>query len=137
SELRKEILSSDRVDLLVSFVKWQGIRILEKELREFTSRGGKLRVITTTYVGATDSKAVEFLASLENTEVKVSYNTRNERLHAKAYLFERNTGFHTGYIGSSNFSRSALTDGLEWNLKNNTKEVGHIIDKFRKTFEAY
>lgn len=137
SELRKEILSSDKIDLLVSFIKWKGIRILERELREFTERGGKLRVITTTYIGATDSKAVELLASLDNTEVKVSYNTGNERLHAKAYLFQRNTGFHTGYIGSSNFSRSALTDGLEWNLKVTTKEVGHIIDKFKKTFEAY
>lgn len=137
SELRKEILSSDRIDLLVSFIKWKGIRILEKELREFTNRGGKLRVITTTYVGATDAKAVELLSELENTEIKVSYNTGNERLHAKAYLFERNTGFHTGYIGSSNFSRSALTDGLEWNLKVTTKEVGHIINKFKKTFEAY
>jgi superfamily II DNA or RNA helicase len=38
---------------------------------------------------------------------------------------------------SSNFSRSALTDGLELNLKITTKEVGHIIDKFKKTFEAY
>lgn len=137
SELRKEILSSDKIDLLVSFIKWKGIRILEKELREFTERGGKLRVITTTYIGATDAKAVEFLASLENTQVKVSYNTNNERLHAKAYLFERNSGFHTGYIGSSNFSRSALTDGLEWNIKITTREVGHIIEKFRKTFETY
>ncbi len=137
SELRKEILSSDEIDLLVSFIKWKGIRILESELREFTDKGGKLRVITTTYIGATDAKAIEFLASLKNTEVKVSYNTGNERLHAKAYLFQRKTGFHTGYIGSSNFSRSALTDGLEWNLKVTTKEVGHIIDKFKKTFEAY
>jgi superfamily II DNA or RNA helicase len=137
SELKKEILSANRIDLLVSFIKFKGIIILEKELREFTNRGGKLRVITTTYMGASDFKAIQLLSKLENTEVKISYNTGNERLHAKAYLFFRNSGFHTGYIGSSNFSRSALTDGLEWNLKITTKEVGHIIDKFQKTFEAY
>lgn len=137
SELRKEISSSNNIDLLVSFIKWKGIRILEPELREFTRRGGRLRVITTTYMGATDFKAIELLSSLENTEVKVSYNSGNERLHAKAYLFQRNSGFHTGYIGSSNFSRSALTDGLEWNLKITTNEISHIIDKFKKTFETY
>ena len=137
SELKKEILSSNEIYLLVSFIKFKGIIILEKELREFTERGGKLKVITTTYIGATDYKAIQLLSKLPNTEVKISYNTSNERLHAKAYLFYRNTGFHTAYIGSSNFSRSALTDGLEWNLKVTTKEVSHIIDKFNKTFDSY
>ena len=137
SELKKEILSADRIDFLVSFIKFKGIIILEEALKEFTNRGGRLRVITTTYMGASDYKAIQLLSKLKNTEVKISYNTGNERLHAKAYLFYRNTGFHTGYIGSSNFSRSALTDGLEWNLKVTTKEVGHIIDKFQKTFDAY
>ena len=137
SELRKEILSSDRIDLLVSFIKWKGVIILKREFEEFVKRGGKLRIVTTTYMGATDYKALELLSGLGNTEIKVSYNTGNERLHAKAYLFFRNSGFHTGYIGSSNFSRSALTDGLEWNLKITTKEIGHIIDKFQKTFESY
>jgi superfamily II DNA or RNA helicase len=137
SELKKEILSADRIDLLVSFIKFKGIIILERELKEFTNRGGKLRVITTTYMGASDYKAIQLLSKFENTEVKISYNTGNERLHAKAYMFFRNTGFHTGYIGSSNFSRSALTDGLEWNVKITTKEVSHIIDKFQKTFDSY
>lgn len=137
SELKKEILSSNKIDLLVSFIKFKGIIILEKELKEFTKRGGELRVITTTYMGASDYKAIQLLSKLDNTQVKISYNSGNERLHAKAYLFKRNTGFHTGYIGSSNFSRSALTDGLEWNLKITTKEVSHIIDKFQKTFDTY
>ncbi len=137
TEIKREILSSDKIYWLVSFIKWTGIRIFKKELEFFTRSGRQLKIITTSYMGATDAKAVEFLASLPNTEIKLSYNTNRERLHAKSYLFIRNTGFHTGYIGSSNLSHSALTSGLEWNLKITSQEIPHIIEKSLSTFETY
>lgn len=137
SELKREILSADKIYWLVSFIKWAGIRIFRRELEEFTRSGRELKIITTSYMGATDAKAVEYLASLPNTKVKLSYNTERERLHAKSYLFLRDTGFHTGYIGSSNLSHSALTSGLEWNLKITSQEIPHIINKSLSTFETY
>lgn len=137
SELKREIVSSNKIYFLISFIKWSGIRILMPALRQFTNQGGQLKIITTTYMGATDPKAITELAKLANTEIKVSYNTKSERLHAKSYLFVRNTGFHTGYIGSSNLSRSALSNGLEWNLKLTTQEIPHVLDKALNTFETY
>lgn len=137
SEIRKEILSCDKIYFIVSFIKWSGIIIFRDELKKFTDSGKKLKIITTSYMGATDFKAIDFLSNLKNTEIKISYNTSNERLHAKSYLFFRNSGYHTGYIGSSNISKSALTSGLEWNLKVTTAEVSHLIKKFEKTFDTY
>ncbi len=138
SQLQKEIPSSDRIDVLCSFIKWSGIRILSSALEAFTARpGSQLRVITTSYMGATDLKAAEFLRVLPNTEVKVSYDSHRTRLHAKAYLFSRATGFGCAYVGSANISHAALTDGLEWNVKISQYEQPFQWDKVAATFDTY
>lgn len=137
SELKKEILSADEVCLLVSFIKMSGLNLLLPELKRMTEQGRRLRVITTTYTGASDFKAVRKLAMLSNTEVKISYKSDSDRLHAKAYLFLRNTGLNTAYIGSSNMSAPALTTGLEWNVKVTQMELPDMVDTVRNTFETY
>jgi superfamily II DNA or RNA helicase/HKD family nuclease len=138
SQLRKELASADRVDILCSFIKWSGIRILKDDLRAFAERSGaRLRVLTTSYLGATDLKAIDELQSLPNTEIRVSYDTHRTRLHAKAYLFHRDSGFGTAYVGSANLSHPALTEGLEWTVKVSRYESSHLWDRVAATFETY
>lgn len=137
AELRAELATADRIDLLCAFVKWTGLRILEKPLKEAAARGVPIRVITTTYIGATERRALDRLVREFNAEVKINYELRSTRLHAKAWLFRRHSGFDTAYVGSSNLSKAALLDGLEWNVRLSGIATPDVLRKFEATFDAY
>ena len=136
SEIRRELASADRVDLLCAFITWPGFRVLADPLADLVARGGRFRVITTTYMGATERRALDELAAL-GADIKVSYDTQTTRLHAKAWLFHRETGFTTGYVGSSNLSRSAMLHGLEWNVRLSAHRSPELLAKFAATFASY
>ena len=138
AEIERDIESADRISLIVSFLKLSGLNLIYDKLKAFCDHPQhRLRVITTTYCGVTEAKAVERLARLPHTEIRISYNTSIERLHAKSYIFERHSGFNTAYIGSSNLSKSAQTDGLEWNIRVTNVENPHIIKTALATFDLY
>lgn len=136
-ELRREIESASSVDLICAFIKWRGLRLLESELRALKDRGTRLRVITTTYMGATERQAIDELVRRYGAEVRINYETNATRLHAKAWLFRRVTGFDTAYVGSSNLSQPALLDGLEWNVRLSGIGTPRLLQKFQITFDSY
>jgi len=137
AELRAELSSADRVDLLCAFIKWEGLRLLSESLVALKDYGIPIRVITTTYMGATQRHAIDELVRRFGAEVRISYETNATRLHAKAWMFHRNSGFDTAYVGSSNLSRPALLDGLEWNVRLSGVATPGLLQKFSMTFDSY
>lgn len=135
-ELKREIESADEIDILVAFIRWSGLRVVQGALQDFIARGGSLRVITTAYMRATQRQALDRLVEM-GAKIKVSYDTRRTRLHAKAWLIRRNTGFSTAFVGSSNLSAAAQVEGLEWNIRLSRVDAGRIIDKIEAAFNSY
>jgi superfamily II DNA or RNA helicase len=140
SEINLDIMSADEIYWIVAFIRFSGVRIFNDALRKFLEKpNAKLHIITTSYMGASEPKAVEWLKNLnpDKVEIKVNYDCSLDRLHAKSYIFVRNSGLSTAYIGSSNISRSALTQGLEWNIRVTNQENPQIIKTAIATFETY
>lgn len=136
-ELRAEMATADGVDILVSFIKWSGLRLLMPAFERLADRNIPVRLISTSYMGASDPTALEWLTRQPNVTVRVSYDTGGTRLHAKAYHFRRQSGYSAAYIGSANMSHTAMTQGLEWTVKVTAQDMGHILERFEAEFAAY
>jgi superfamily II DNA or RNA helicase len=132
--LCSELPSADRVDLVCSFIRFSGLPKLLPVLRPLAERG-RVRVLTTTYTGVTEPRALERLAA-DGAAIRVDYGGTTTRLHAKAWLLQRDSGLSTAFVGSSNISRSALVDGREWNVRLSRRENPDLLDKLAAAFEA-
>ena len=135
-QIRSELPSATDVDFLVSFVRWTGVRTLIDELAHVMDRGGRVRVITTTYMSATEPKALEELANA-GALVRVDYEADRTKLHAKAWIIHRLGGLTTAFLGSSNISYAALHQGMEWNVRLSEVANASLVQRMRATFETY
>lgn len=135
-QLRSEIESADRIDLVMAFIRRSGIAPLLDALEAHCRRGRPLRVLTTIYTGSTEQTALDQLVNL-GAEVKVSYDVTTTRLHAKAWMFHRRSGFSTAYVGSSNLTHAAQATGVEWNVRASAARNPDVIAKFGAVFDSY
>ncbi len=135
-QLDAEIESADEIDVLMAFIRRSGINPLMASLRRHCERGKPLRILTTIYTGSTEQTALQQLTDL-GAQVRISYDVSTTRLHAKAWIFHRRSGFSTAYVGSSNLTHSAQVTGLEWNVRASAARNSDILDKFEAVFESY
>ncbi|WP_227001384.1 DEAD/DEAH box helicase family protein [Pulveribacter suum] len=141
-ELRRELSACDQVDILVSFITHSGVRKLLDVLQAATAVDAngaprtRVRIITTTYTGATEIRALDALAALPGCSIRVSLDGRRTRLHAKAWLFQRRSGFGSAYVGSANLSGAALMGGLEWTVKFTERGQADLFEHAKAHFET-
>lgn len=135
-QLDAEIESADEIDVLMAFIRRSGINPLMASLRRHCENDKKLRILTTIYTGSTEQAALQQLTDL-GAEVRISYDVSTTRLHAKAWIFHRRSGFSTAYVGSSNLTHSAQVTGLEWNVRVSAARNPDILSKFAAVFESY
>ncbi len=134
--LKQELRCCNDVDLLCAFVGYTGFEPLRHEFQALVERGGRVRVITSTYLGSTSARALDELVKL-GAQVRVNYQGHATKLHAKAWLFRRPAQLDTAFIGSSNLSEAALFSGLEWNVRLARADAPSVFMRIQQTFDSY
>ncbi|MCF0149511.1 MAG: DEAD/DEAH box helicase family protein, partial [Clostridium sp.] len=135
NHLKSSFKEAYSIDIIVSFLMESGVKLILNDLKEAIDRGVMVRILTGNYLGITQPWALRLIKSELKDKVDLRfYNVKNKSFHPKAYMFHSKNNSEI-YVGSSNISRGALTDSIEWNyrlLKSTNKED---YEKFYNTFE--
>jgi superfamily II DNA or RNA helicase len=129
--MRGHLAGATEFSLSVSFLRSSGLQLVASDLRAFAARGGRARVLTSTYLGHTQPGALRVLSRIEGVEAKLHFpSTGREGFHPKFMIFE-GTEEASCWVGSSNLSKGGLTSNIEANLKHDDPEVvAHVLSAF-------
>ena len=108
---------AEQIDLAVSFLMLSGTRLILPHLHDMLERGGRLRLLTGDYLDVTEPEALRLLLDLEGARTLHAFQAQAIPFHPKAWMFSFKGGTGAVLVGSSNLSKSALTQGVEWNLR--------------------
>lgn len=127
----------NEVNIIVSFIRDSGLKMIEGMMVECIKNEFSVRVLTSTYLDITQPIALyKLLYMLPEGSVHL-YNGKSPSFHPKAYFFKSDDGGKV-YIGSSNISKSALVDGVEWNYcieeKNDPESYAHLCEEFERLY---
>ena len=134
NSLKESISNANRIDMVASFTKVTGVCEILEDLRMAVAKGTKIRFLTGTYLGITEPSAIKMLMDACGESIEIRFYKGTNSFHPKAYFFYGD-GRDELYIGSSNLSRSALVDGVEWNYRLIREENPAEFDRFANEFD--
>ncbi len=134
-QLKKEFAVAERIDIIVSFLMFSGVKLLLKDIRAAVDRGVTIRILTGKYLNITQPDAIALLKKEFGNKIDLRFclTDTDQAFHPKSYIFHKQNGSDI-FIGSSNISYSALTSGIEWNYKFNSNEHKEDFEHFYNTF---
>lgn len=136
STLVHDLAHARDVDIAVAFVLESGLMRLEQHLFDVLDRGGRIRFLTGDYLDCTEPRALRRLLDLKSSvagsaQIRVFQTTKDVGFHPKAYLVPD----RAAYVGSSNLSKRALEQGIEWNYRiSNPTAVETLRKEFGRLF---
>ena len=135
THLLERISTASSICILTSFVMKSGVQYLRQALKEAAERGAEIKVCTGDYLYVTQPDALRMLMEIDSRiEIRL-WKSNGISFHPKAYLFQ-NEAEDCLFVGSSNLSRSALSQGVEWNLSVSREEevFAEGLQLFLETF---
>lgn len=128
--VRRGLDNADDVRIAVAFTRCSGLGLLIDPLREVTERGGRVRILTSTYQSITQPEALETLRRMPRVETRVQSGSVG--FHAKFWWFHGSSGSEC-WAGSSNLTKGGLATNLEWNVR---RVDSAVLDVTRSQFDG-